>query len=121
MVRDALKVARGLVLFLKRPGGQSQFSVELQRQMHDSRGRFDHLHEWIRANLDGDLSVPALADEARGQLERNPPAFVIVEGMKEVDNLDGIPNRVRVPWLFAWVDQNYPRRTRIGRFVVATK
>ena len=67
------------------------------------------------------LSVPALADEARGQLERNPPACVIVEGMKEVDNLDGIPNRVRVPWLFAWVDQNYPRRTRIGRFVVATK
>ena len=67
------------------------------------------------------LSVPALADEARGQLERNPPACVIVEGMKEVDNLDGIPNRARVPWLFAWVDQNYPRRTRIGRFVVATK
>jgi len=28
---------------------------------------------------------------------------------------------VRVPWLFAWIDQNYPRRTRIGRFVVATK
>jgi len=46
---------------------------------------------------------------------------VIVEGMKEVDNLDGIPNRARVPWLFAWVDQNYPRRTRIGRFVIATK
>ena len=67
------------------------------------------------------LSVPALADEARGQLERNPPACVIVEGMKEVDNLDGIPNRARVPWLFARVDQNYPRRTRIGRFVVATK
>jgi len=61
---SALKVARGLVLFLKRPGGQSQFSVELRRQMHDSRGRFDHLHEWIRANLDGDLSVPALAREA---------------------------------------------------------
>jgi transcriptional regulator GlxA family with amidase domain len=61
----ALKVARGMVLFLKRPGGQSQFSVELQRQMHDERGRFDDLHKWIRANLAADLSVPALAAEAR--------------------------------------------------------
>jgi transcriptional regulator GlxA family with amidase domain len=61
----ALKVARGMVLFLKRPGGQSQFSVELQRQMHDARGLFDELHGWIRANLHADLSVPALADAAR--------------------------------------------------------
>lgn len=61
----ALDVARGMVLFLKRPGGQSQFSVELRRQMHDERGRFDELHIWIRANLDADLSVPALADTAR--------------------------------------------------------
>lgn len=61
----ALKVARGMVLFLKRPGGQSQFSVELRRQMHDARGLFDDLHNWIRVNLDADLSVPALAAEAR--------------------------------------------------------
>ncbi|HEX9406705.1 MAG TPA: hypothetical protein VF975_05265 [Thermoanaerobaculia bacterium] len=67
------------------------------------------------------LSAPPLMREARAQLERNPPACVIVEGMKEIDQFDGIPNRERVPWLFAWVDQNYPRRTRIGRFVVATK
>ena len=33
--------------------------------MHDERGRFDQLHEWIRANLDADLSVPALAKAAR--------------------------------------------------------
>lgn len=61
----ALKVARGMVLFLKRPGGQSQFSVELRRQMHDARGRFDDLHDWIRANLDAELSVPTLANAAR--------------------------------------------------------
>lgn len=61
----ALKVARGMVLFLKRPGGQSQFSVELRRQMEDARGRFDDLHDWIRTNLDADLSVPALAEAAR--------------------------------------------------------
>jgi transcriptional regulator GlxA family with amidase domain len=61
----ALNVARGMVLYLKRPGGQSQFSVELRRQMDDARGRFDELHDWIRTNLEGDLSVPALARGAR--------------------------------------------------------
>lgn len=61
----ALTVARGMVLFFKRPGGQSQFSVELRQQMRDTRGRFEDLHEWIRANLEADLSVTALADAAR--------------------------------------------------------
>ena len=61
----ALTVARGMVLFLKRPGGQSQFSVELRGQMRDARGRFSDLHDWIRNNLDSDLSVPGLAKAAR--------------------------------------------------------
>jgi len=61
----ALNVARGMVLFLKRPGGQSQFSVELRQQMHDARGRFDELHDWIRDHLQADLSVPALARAAK--------------------------------------------------------
>jgi transcriptional regulator GlxA family with amidase domain len=61
----ALNVARGMVLFLKRPGGQSQFSVELRGQMRDPRGRFGDLHDWIRTNLDADLSVPALAEAAK--------------------------------------------------------
>lgn len=60
----ALTLARDLVLFLKRPGGQSQFSVELERQTHDVGGRFDRLHDWIRANLHRDLSVPVLAERA---------------------------------------------------------
>jgi len=61
----ALNVARSMVLFLKRPGGQSQFSVELHQQMRDARGRFADLHDWIRNNLAADLSVPALAKMAR--------------------------------------------------------
>ncbi|MGV9708384.1 GlxA family transcriptional regulator [Streptomyces sp. NPDC003483] len=60
----ALNVARAMVLFLKRPGGQPQFSIELRQQIQDVRGLFDDLHDWIRGNLDGDLSVPALADAA---------------------------------------------------------
>ncbi|WP_158817420.1 GlxA family transcriptional regulator [Methylocapsa sp. S129] len=61
----ALNVARGMVLFLKRPGGQSQFSAELRGQMRDAHGRFGDLHDWIRGNLNADLSVPALAEAAK--------------------------------------------------------
>ena len=44
----ALAVARRLVVFLKRPGGQAQFSATLALQRS---GRFEALHEWMRANL----------------------------------------------------------------------
>lgn len=57
----ALSIARELVLFLKRGSGQSQFSVELRRQIDDARGRFEKLHHWVRQNLGKDLSVEALA------------------------------------------------------------
>jgi transcriptional regulator GlxA family with amidase domain len=63
----ALAVARYLVVFLKRPGGQSQFSAALALQ---GDGRFDTLHGWIGANLSGDLSLPRLADQA-GMSERS--------------------------------------------------
>lgn len=58
----ALAVARQLVVFLKRPGGQSQFSATLSLQ--DGGGRFDGLHGWIAENLRRDLSMPALAEQA---------------------------------------------------------
>jgi len=61
----ALNLARTMVLFLKRPGGQSQFSVELRQQIRDVHGRFEKLHGWIRNNLDADLSVPTLAEVVR--------------------------------------------------------
>lgn len=59
----ALGVARQLVLFLKRPGGQSQFSTFLAAQMIP-QGPLRDLPEWILANLDADLSVEALAAHA---------------------------------------------------------
>ena len=64
----ALAVARQLVVFLKRPGGQSQFSATLALQ--HGNARFEGLHAWITDNLRGDLSVSALA-EASGMSERS--------------------------------------------------
>jgi transcriptional regulator GlxA family with amidase domain len=67
--RTALEVARWLVLFVKRPGGQSQFSAQLAAQTAD-REPLRELQEWIAGNLDADLSVPALAARAH-MSERN--------------------------------------------------
>lgn len=58
--RLALSVARHMVLFLKRPGGQRQFSSHLEAQTLP-RGALKDLPEWILDNLDADLSVEALA------------------------------------------------------------
>ena len=59
----ALDVARELVVFLKRPGGQAQFSTMLSMQRTDDR--FGELHAWMAEHLAADLSVPALAERVR--------------------------------------------------------
>jgi transcriptional regulator GlxA family with amidase domain len=59
----AMRVARALVLFARRPGGQAQFSVQLAAQA-SRPGPMRDLQEWIGENLDTDLSVAGLADHA---------------------------------------------------------
>lgn len=59
----SMQVARRLVMFLKRPGGQSQFSAELLAQTARP-GCLNNVPEWIAEHLDADLSVDALADRA---------------------------------------------------------
>ncbi|MBC2879499.1 MULTISPECIES: GlxA family transcriptional regulator [Streptomyces] len=56
----ALAVARQLVVYLKRPGGQSQFSVPISRPA-SSRRDVDELRRYIGEHLDEDLSAAALA------------------------------------------------------------
>ncbi len=59
----ALAVARQLVVFMKRPGGQSQFSAALLLQ-DKGGGSFDDLHAWIVENLERPLSLSDLAERA---------------------------------------------------------
>ena len=59
----ALQVARNLVLFMRRPGGQAQFSATLAGQAA-SRPGVRELQSWISDNLDADLSVGALAERS---------------------------------------------------------
>ncbi len=61
--RVALETARWLVVFVQRPGGQSQFSSHLRAQVAE-REPLRELQGWMAAHLDADLSVPALAKRA---------------------------------------------------------
>jgi transcriptional regulator GlxA family with amidase domain len=60
----ALSVARELVVYLKRPGGQAQYSEPLQFQSQ-SADRMADIAGWIVANLHRRLSVELLAARAR--------------------------------------------------------
>ena len=82
----ALIVARYMVMFLKRPGGQSQFSAHLAAQM-STKSQIQEAQEYVLENLSKDLSVDALALRAgmstrnfsrvfRRELKYTPAAFV---------------------------------------------
>jgi transcriptional regulator GlxA family with amidase domain len=66
----AMQVARQLVIYMKRPGGQSQFSELLQSQTLTSTA-FENLHLWISSNLGNErLNVELLAERV-GMSPRN--------------------------------------------------
>ncbi len=56
----ALKVAREFVMFLKRPGGQTQFSAHLEMQTAE-RSVIRDIQTWILENLNQELTVELLA------------------------------------------------------------
>ncbi|MEX3009556.1 GlxA family transcriptional regulator [Hoeflea sp. TYP-13] len=57
----ALDIARNWVMFLKRPGGQSQFSSFLPRQQSSNRS-ITALQNWMMDNLSEDLCIERLAE-----------------------------------------------------------
>jgi transcriptional regulator GlxA family with amidase domain len=76
----ALAVARRLVMFLRRPGGQAQFSPLLAPET--SRvPRLAELLEWIPAHLGDNLSLEALAAQARMSARTLSRVFVQELGM----------------------------------------
>lgn len=82
----ALAVAREMVVYLKRPGGQQQFSEPLRFQVA-ARDRLRDLSDFVTTHLGADLSVSALAKAAgvsprqlsrlcRRELGQSPAALV---------------------------------------------
>jgi len=67
--RTALNIAKGLVLFLRRTGAQTQFSP-LIGDAADATSRLRDLPAWLLDHITDDLSVEAVA-QARGMSPRN--------------------------------------------------
>jgi transcriptional regulator GlxA family with amidase domain len=66
----AMHVARVLVVYLRRMGGQSQYSALLAAQTESTSDTFAELERWIAEHLTADLRVERLAERA-GMSPRN--------------------------------------------------
>ena len=76
----ALAIARHLVVFLRRPGNQAQFSTQLSAQVAD-RAPLRDVQQWIAEHPSGDLSVEALAERASLSPRHFARAFAAEVGM----------------------------------------
>ncbi len=83
---QALAVAREMVVYMQRPGGQEQFSEPLRFQL-ETRDRLRDLSDYVTTHLGRDLSVPALGKRlgfsprqlsrlCRRELGQSPAALV---------------------------------------------
>jgi transcriptional regulator GlxA family with amidase domain len=80
----ALSVARRLVVFLKRPGGQSQFSAHLAAQIA-AEGRIQAVQHWILEHLPLDLSISVLASRAAMSVRNFTRVFQQETGITPAD------------------------------------
>lgn len=85
----ALEVARRMVLFLKRPGGQTQLSSHLRAQMA-ADSPLTPLLEWLQENIHLDPSVDELAGRAAMSPRNFSRVFVRDMGMTPAKYVDQI-------------------------------
>jgi transcriptional regulator GlxA family with amidase domain len=83
----ATRIARQLVVYLQRSGGQAQFSVILAGQTADSRPVRDLL-SWLRDHLTEDLSVPALARHVNLSERQFTRVFKAQVGITAADHVE---------------------------------
>jgi transcriptional regulator GlxA family with amidase domain len=85
--RAAAAVARQLVVYLRRSGGQAQFSAVLAAQSADSEPLRDLL-AWLPDHLGEDLSVPALAGRAALSERQFRRVFTAEVGRSPADHVE---------------------------------
>ncbi len=85
----ALDVARRLVLFLRRPGGQAQFSVSLSLQASAANPLVE-LQAWIVEHLGQDLCVETLAARVAMSPRNFARAFVRELGVTPARYVEGL-------------------------------
>jgi transcriptional regulator GlxA family with amidase domain len=126
----ALAVARELVVYLKRPGGQDQFSEPLQYQV-SATNRFRELAAWIYSHLRTDLSVDALAERVflsprqfarafKREFGTTPAAFVeaarLTEANRRLSAPDGPTSLKAVARSVGYASEDVFRRAFERRF-----
>lgn len=82
----ARRVAQQLVVYHRRPGGQSQFSALVE--MGGQSGRFARLLEWLRANLGRRITVEAMAQAAAMSPRHFARAFQAETGLTPAKALE---------------------------------
>jgi transcriptional regulator GlxA family with amidase domain len=93
----ARRTAQELIVYHRRPGGQSQFSALIEMDRQD--GRFAKLLEWMRSHLSEPLTVERLADRAAMSPRHFSRAFTAETGLtpaKAVERLRVEAARARV-------------------------
>jgi transcriptional regulator GlxA family with amidase domain len=85
----ALQVAREMVVYLKRSGGQLQYSQPLLLQMR-AKQRFGDIASWIRGHLDEELTVEALAERSNLSPRHFNRKFKDVFGLTPADFVEEI-------------------------------
>jgi len=75
----ARRTAQELVVYHRRPGGQSQFSALIEVDRQD--GRFAELLHWMRSHLSEHLTIDRLADEAAMSPRHFSRAFAAETGL----------------------------------------
>ena len=114
----AMKVARELVLFLRRPGGQDQFSATLSAQALETKS-IHELQVWMAENIDRKLAVETLAHRVamsprnfarvfRREMGTTPSRYVLqlrVEAARRLlEQTDKAPEQISFACGFSSVD-----------------
>ena len=88
----ALATARRLVMYVQRPGGQSQFSAPLQAQVEGAATRrpIQAVQRWVIAHPDGDCSIEALAGRAAMSARHFARAFAAEVGTTPARWVEGV-------------------------------
>ncbi|WP_306232790.1 GlxA family transcriptional regulator [Agrococcus beijingensis] len=87
--RAAAAVARQLVVYLRRSGGQRQFSAALAAQSEEHEPVREVL-EWLTANLAADLSIPALAMRANLSERQFSRVFKAAVGVTPAEQVEAL-------------------------------
>ena len=106
----ARRVSQGLVMYLKRPGNQAQFSVHMSARVPD-QDRMRELLSYIAESPDADLSVEALAN----RVCMSPRNFARVFSQQVGSPPGHFVEQSRVERARQWLEESEMRVNEIAR------